>query len=271
MNSKVAAANERKAANEAVNAEKERKRVEAADAAEWSKGSNARGQNRAEAAAAKADEAARKKREKEALLLAEEEGTSTVGKPQKDVGAGMARKQASKGRRKKKDDLSLLEDSLVSAADKKRRSAAQKEKERERRERERADERRREREEQGRSVDPLLANTNAMIGDDDGDGKRALVGREANVLAGRTAGESGLDGALRSLSVGGGGTSSSIPEDAHPEKRMKAMHKAFEERMMPQMKQDYPGLKMSQYKEKIFALWKKSKENPMNNTSDIGR
>ena len=33
---------------------------------------------------------------------------------------------------------------------------------------------------------------------------------------------------------------------------------------MPQVKEDYPGLKLSQYKEKIFQLWKKSPENPAN-------
>ena len=45
---------------------------------------------------------------------------------------------------------------------------------------------------------------------------------------------------------------------------MKALHMAFEERMMPEMKEQYPGLRKSQYKEKIFQLWKKSAENPMN-------
>eukprot|EP00536_Pseudo-nitzschia_multiseries_P009044 jgi/Psemu1/306262/fgenesh1_kg.245_\ len=44
----------------------------------------------------------------------------------------------------------------------------------------------------------------------------------------------------------------------------KGLFKAYEERMMPEVKQDYPGLKLSQYKEKIFQMWKKSPENPAN-------
>ena len=39
---------------------------------------------------------------------------------------------------------------------------------------------------------------------------------------------------------------------------------AFEEREMPGIKADYPGLKLSQYKEKIFNMWLKSPENPDN-------
>jgi hypothetical protein len=34
--------------------------------------------------------------------------------------------------------------------------------------------------------------------------------------------------------------------------------------MLPQIKQDFPGLKLSQYKQKLFDLWKKSPENPLN-------
>jgi hypothetical protein len=45
---------------------------------------------------------------------------------------------------------------------------------------------------------------------------------------------------------------------------MKAAYKAYEEKMMPEMKQTYPGLKRQQYLDKIFASWKKSPENPMN-------
>lgn len=30
------------------------------------------------------------------------------------------------------------------------------------------------------------------------------------------------------------------------------------------MKEDLPGLKLSQYKDRIFEMWKKSPENPAN-------
>ena len=86
-----------------------------------------------------------------------------------------------------------------------------------------------------------------------------LAGRSANVASAEATDASGIDGALSALSVAGGGAN-----DEHPEKRMKALHRAFEERMMPEMKQDFPGLRKAQYQEKIFQIWKKSPENPMN-------
>ena len=67
-----------------------------------------------------------------------------------------------------------------------------------------------------------------------------------------------VEAALSALSV------DDAPVDKHPEKRRRALHQAFEERELPQMRQDYPGLKLSQYKEKIFEMWKKSPENPAN-------
>merc|ERR1712086_723905 len=53
-------------------------------------------------------------------------------------------------------------------------------------------------------------------------------------------------------------------KDMHPEKRMKAAYSAYEEAQMPIMKEDYPGLKRSQYKERIFQQWQKAAENPRN-------
>lgn len=42
--------------------------------------------------------------------------------------------------------------------------------------------------------------------------------------------------------------------ERHPERRAKAAYKAFEEVMMPQLREDYPGLKLSQYKQKLSEL-----------------
>eukprot|EP00656_Telonema_subtile_P043842 TRINITY_DN5013_c0_g1_i2.p1 TRINITY_DN5013_c0_g1~~TRINITY_DN5013_c0_g1_i2.p1 ORF type:complete len:230 (+),score=93.03 TRINITY_DN5013_c0_g1_i2:139-828(+) len=52
--------------------------------------------------------------------------------------------------------------------------------------------------------------------------------------------------------------------DKHPERRMKAAFKAYEEEQLPIMRQDYPGLKLSQYRDRIFQQWQKSPENPRN-------
>lgn len=68
----------------------------------------------------------------------------------------------------------------------------------------------------------------------------------------------GISNALSALST----SSSAEVEDAHPEKRQKALHKAYVEKMLPSMKQDYPGLRMTQYQEKIFEMWKTSPDNP---------
>jgi hypothetical protein len=45
---------------------------------------------------------------------------------------------------------------------------------------------------------------------------------------------------------------------------MKALYAAFEERELARLKVDQPGLKLSQYKERVFAAWQKSPDNPNN-------
>lgn len=73
---------------------------------------------------------------------------------------------------------------------------------------------------------------------------------------------SGLDAALDTihLAVGGGAAKG----EEHPERRQKAAYKAFYESTLPLMKEEYPGLKLSQYKERIFEAWKTAPENPHN-------
>lgn len=53
------------------------------------------------------------------------------------------------------------------------------------------------------------------------------------------------------------------PIDAHPEKRQKALHAAYEERRMKELMIEKPNLKRAQYKDMIFREWLKSPENPM--------
>lgn len=53
-------------------------------------------------------------------------------------------------------------------------------------------------------------------------------------------------------------------EDRHPEKRMKAAYKAYEEAEMPILKAENPSLKLSQLKQIIFKNWQKAPENPLN-------
>ncbi|CAH8363853.1 unnamed protein product [Eruca vesicaria subsp. sativa] len=68
-----------------------------------------------------------------------------------------------------------------------------------------------------------------------------------------------VDEALAKMTVG-----DNLPVDRHPEKRLKASFKAFEEVEMPRLKEEKPGLTHTQYKDLIWKMWKKSPDNPLN-------
>ena len=187
--------------------------------------------------AAKADEAARKKREKEELLRQEEAELGTSSKVKKVP-------TLSKKANKKKDDLSLLEDALVKSAETSARAKKRAQQEREQEEMKRHQQK--ESRLQQTPIDPLIQNTNDMLNVD--------AGRSINKAIMYEGAASGIDAGLANLCV----------DNNVPQKSQKQLYKEFEERTMPQLKEDYPGLRLSQYQEKVFALWKKSPENPMN-------
>ena len=56
--------------------------------------------------------------------------------------------------------------------------------------------------------------------------------------------------------------------DKHP--RMKAIYSAYYEEQLPIMKEMYPGLKLSQYKERIYVQFQKAPENPNNSRDAAG-
>lgn len=60
------------------------------------------------------------------------------------------------------------------------------------------------------------------------------------------------------------GTPSLKVDDKHPEKRMKAAYKRFEERELPLLKAEYPTLRRTQLNEMLWRKWQKSPENPIN-------
>jgi hypothetical protein len=217
--------------------------------ADWSKGANNKGASKAEAAAAKADEAARKKKEKADLLAEEDANLGSGGKVVKKVPTLSKNKG---GKKKKNNDLSFLEDALVSGAEKK--VKAKKKADLVKAEKIMALQQQTKKKDE-QPMDPLLANTEGMIGTSNDD---LVVGRAANKALDEENAASGIDGALDSLhvSVGSGGTGIHMST--------KGLFKAYEARMMPEIKEDYPGLKLSQIKEKIFQKWKKSPENPAN-------
>ena len=96
-----------------------------------------------------------------------------------------------------------------------------------------------------------------------------------NPPAPQTINASGMDAALAALAVstqgdaavaaGAGGKEAASAAGVGPASaNRKAAHLAFEDRVLPQLKDEFPGLKMSQYKDKCFKLWEKSPENPKN-------
>ncbi|KAK1274627.1 hypothetical protein QJS04_geneDACA009698 [Acorus gramineus] len=58
--------------------------------------------------------------------------------------------------------------------------------------------------------------------------------------------------------------SDALPPDRHPERRLKASFKAFEEAELLKLKEEKPGLTLTQYRDMIWKLWKKSPDNPLN-------
>jgi len=84
---------------------------------------------------------------------------------------------------------------------------------------------------------------------------------------------SGIDNALDLLEVvtakmdkaSIGAQASKIEQ--HPERRFKAALEAYQERELPNIKIDQPGLRLQQYKELLYKQFQKSSENPYNQTT----
>ncbi|KAI8983683.1 hypothetical protein BDB01DRAFT_850357 [Pilobolus umbonatus] len=73
----------------------------------------------------------------------------------------------------------------------------------------------------------------------------------------------GIDDALDLLSVDDS-TVKSKDVEKHPERRFKAALAAYEERELPKIKAENPGLRLTQLKELVYKAFQKSPENPFN-------
>lgn len=62
---------------------------------------------------------------------------------------------------------------------------------------------------------------------------------------------------------GGGAATTSTLDDRHPEKRMKAAFKAFEEKHLQRLRDENPSLRLQQVKNMLWDDWQKSPDNPM--------
>lgn len=81
---------------------------------------------------------------------------------------------------------------------------------------------------------------------------------------------SGIDSALDALALTGreGGVESK-DIDRHPEKRVKAAFAAFEEKRIPELRKENPGLRLQQVKNLVFREFQKLPENPMNQDTNV--
>lgn len=74
----------------------------------------------------------------------------------------------------------------------------------------------------------------------------------------------GIDNALAALSVASKGEAAAAVAAGAEAKGRKAAYLEFEDTQLPIMREEMPGLKLAQYKDKIFKLWQKSPQNPAN-------
>ncbi|KAH7340098.1 hypothetical protein B0J17DRAFT_649918 [Rhizoctonia solani] len=54
--------------------------------------------------------------------------------------------------------------------------------------------------------------------------------------------------------------------EKHPERRFKAAFEAYQERELPRLKEERPGLRLQQYKDLMYKMFQKSPDNPFNQT-----
>ncbi|KAJ4475612.1 hypothetical protein J3R30DRAFT_3501162 [Lentinula aciculospora] len=55
--------------------------------------------------------------------------------------------------------------------------------------------------------------------------------------------------------------------ERHPERRFKAAFEAYQERELPNIRKEHPGLRLQQYKDLLYKQFQKSPENPFNQTT----
>lgn len=78
---------------------------------------------------------------------------------------------------------------------------------------------------------------------------------------------SGIDNALDALDLTA--DSNEVKLDRHPERRFKAAYAKFEERRLPEIEQENPGLRKQQRIEIARKEFEKSPENPFNQTGNV--
>lgn len=223
-NAKVEAALEKKAVVEAKRNAEKARQAEAEESASWAVGSNQRGASRAAADAEKAAERMRREADKKKAQEQDDAANAGVAKPKKV--------------KKKTEDVSaLLMAGLSSKEGKKKPVKKAESKDTQLRKA------------QAEALDKKAKAKGIVMQDD-----RALLVENNNRNHDDDLDATGIDDAIAVL--GGGSKVES--------KNLKVLYAAFEEKTMPVLRAETPGLKLSQYKERCFALWQKAPENPNN-------
>jgi len=78
---------------------------------------------------------------------------------------------------------------------------------------------------------------------------------------------SGIDNALDALTLTG--SANDLKLDRHPERRFKAAYKVFEDRRLPEIELEHPGLRKNQRIEIVKKEFEKSEENPFNQAGNV--
>lgn len=233
-NAKKVAGHERKASQIAAKENKLSQQQEEQLAKEWKIGSNVRGAQRRENAALKSDEKARKAQEKIEILREEENLLQkTSGKTVKNTKITKI-----KGKRNNNNELSILEYSLVSEAQKKLNIQRKKQEKKSQKEKEIIKMKKDEiytRKKKDEAI-VLMENTQHMIDD-----------KSMNTKS-RT-----IDSALKDIE----NNDTTPPLFAN---NKKALYKVYEEKMLVELKKKHPGLRLNQYRDKISNMWKKHYE-----------
>lgn len=196
----------------------------------WSQGTNKKGEKKAQLEHEKQMEKMQKEKEKQELLEADEEISSNV------------KVTAKKGKKSKTDDFAMLNQSLASAPKTKKQKEQEqhlrKKREEEMRLQKQEEELKKEQERRKAQLkninidhqDELMIKINNRLEEDD----HETV--------------SGIDGAIDVLS----------------DKPTTQTFNEFYECQLKILKEDQPGLRLSQYNDRIHIMWKKSPLNPKN-------
>lgn len=221
--------------------------AEAAEAASWDVGAKKDKKGAAEKEAEKLKKAADK-----AAALAEEDAV---------LASVVVKKGSTKKAKKGKDDFAELQAALASAP----KTAAQKAAER------KAAEQAKKKEERMKAEQDAKAAKEARDANEMEQAKlyasKGMVSNHMDDLLSHKKANNKLDDEdtldLTGLESVFDALAGGMP-DKHP--RMKAIYTAYYQEQLPIFKEEHPGLKLSQYKERIYEAFQKAPENPNNQT-----